>query len=201
MNVYRVECRGSHYRVNDDVDNISVSFKEISGMPGVPSVYLDNFIAGHGRLPTDGLMAHNPPLSALRLTPFKFQPRYSGALAGSSSTANSSCASTTCRIGISFGHVYCCCIINEGDRRFLVPHLMTMPVFELTWRSLLHISLDALWVKKLQEGEKDIGNFSERSQSLKSTFSHRHTERRSIAKKTTASRFTRVASILGPKAK
>ncbi|KAH9101580.1 hypothetical protein LEN26_015670 [Aphanomyces euteiches] len=179
-------------------------------MPGVPSVFLDNFIAGHGRLPTDGLMAHNPPLFRFTADAFQVPTTIlwcSGWLILDSKfvVCLDDLPNVMFRVltGISFGHVYCCCIMNEGDRRFLVPHLMTMPVFELTWRSLLHISLDASWVKKLQEGEHDIGNFSERTQNLKSIFSQRNTERRSIVNKTAKSKFTRVAaaSILGPKAK
>ncbi|KAG9397972.1 hypothetical protein AC1031_016389 [Aphanomyces cochlioides] len=203
------KCRGSHYRVNgEDVDNMSVSVKEISTMPGVPSVFLDNFIAGHDRLATDGLMAHNPPLFRFTTDAFQVPSTIlwcSGWLILDSKFVMclDDLPNVILRVltGISFGHVYCCCIMNEGDRRILVPHLMTMPVFELTWRSLLHMSLDALWVKTLREGEQDIGNFSERTQTLKSTFSHRHMERRSIVKKTAKSNIHVVASIVGPKAK
>ncbi|CAK4121340.1 unnamed protein product [Aphanomyces euteiches] len=38
--------------------------------------------------------------------------------------------------------------------------LMPMPVAELSWRTLLRVSVDALWVKKLAHGDQDVRDFA-----------------------------------------
>ncbi|CAK4101381.1 unnamed protein product [Aphanomyces euteiches] len=55
---------------------------------------------------------------------------------------------------------YCCSIRTLDSRRTLVPQLMPMPVAELSWRTLLRVSVDALWVKKLAHGDQDVRDFA-----------------------------------------
>ncbi|KAF0727395.1 hypothetical protein Ae201684P_012071 [Aphanomyces euteiches] len=79
----------------------------------------------------------------------KCRRRSSGALAGQAS----------CR-GSAWARAYCCSIRTLDSRRTLVPQLMPMPVAELSWRTLLRVSVDALWVKKLAHGDQEVRDFA-----------------------------------------
>ncbi|CAK4353663.1 unnamed protein product [Aphanomyces euteiches] len=72
-------------------------------------------------------------------------------------------------LGVDFGHIYCCAVEIQESRHVLIPKLIPLPVSELTWRSLVHISIETLWVKKVRDGDEQQGqSMADMSMKLKS---------------------------------
>ncbi|KAG9397974.1 hypothetical protein AC1031_016391 [Aphanomyces cochlioides] len=141
---------GRQYRVEtSDVDNICVPFRDMASIEGVPSVFVDNFLPRHDGLPTRGLMTHAPPLFHLTNDSFQYL-LYMDDLP-------SVVANVLAGVPI-IGLIYCCNVdMDDDDRCILVPQLVALPVSELTWRSLLRMSVDNLWVNKEKPGEGQLG--------------------------------------------
>ncbi|CAK4078534.1 unnamed protein product [Aphanomyces euteiches] len=171
---------GERYRVHtaDDAENFKVSVAEMAAMRGVPSVFLDNFIPERHGIPTKGLLTLPPPRFLFSKDAFQMPKTLlwsSGWLILDHKFVVY--ADDLPRIvasvltGISFGQAYCCSIRTLDSRRTLVPQLMPVPVAELSWRSLLHVSVEALWVKKLAHDDQDVRDFAAKTQQLRSSHS------------------------------
>ncbi|KAH9108787.1 hypothetical protein AeMF1_016104 [Aphanomyces euteiches] len=156
---------GRQYQVQtSDVDDICVPFQHMASVEGMPLVFVDNFLPRHDGLPTRGLMTHAPPLFLLTKDSFQMSRSHlwsSGWLILDDKYLlyMDDLPSVVAHVltGVPIGLIYCCNVMTDEDdedgRCLLVPQLVALPVSELTWRSLLRMSVDNLWVKKEKPGE------------------------------------------------
>ncbi|CAK4276101.1 unnamed protein product [Aphanomyces euteiches] len=140
---------GRQYQVQtSDVDDICVPFQHMASVEGVPLVFVDNFLPWLDGLPTRGLMTHAPPL--FLLTKDSFQMSRSHLWSSGWLILDDKYLLLNGRLAKRRR------MTDEDDedgRCLLVPQLVALPVSELTWRSLLRMSVDNLWVKKEKPGE------------------------------------------------